>query len=66
MKEKVDCVQQDDSMDEEPRNDQGSGDSSIVSVRCQTDLTLADLNKREEAFVKVKDLETALSAAKES
>ena len=32
MKEKVDCVQQDDGMDEEPRNDQESGDSSIVSV----------------------------------
>ena len=41
MREKGDCVQQDDGMDEEPRNDQEPGDFNVVSVECQTDLTLA-------------------------
>ena len=45
MREEVDCVQQDEGMDEEPRNDQEPGDSSVVFVRCRTDLTLADLNE---------------------
>ena len=35
-----------------------------MSVECQTDLSLVDLNEPEAAFVRVKDLETALSAAK--
>ena len=59
MREEVDCVQQDDSMDEEPRNDREPGDFSIVLVECQTYLTLGDLNKLEAALTKVKDLETA-------
>ena len=60
----VDCVLQDDVMDEETRNDQESGNCSVVSVWCQTDLTLTDLKKPEAALVKIKDLETALPAAK--
>ena len=60
MRLEVGCVQQDDSMNEYP------GNSSFVSVGCQTDLTLADLNELEAALVKVKDLETAFSAAKKS
>ena len=64
MNEEVDCVQQNDGMDEEPRNDQEPGESSVVLVGCQTDITLRDLNEPEAALVKVKDLETALSAAK--
>ena len=35
-----------------------------MSAGCQTDLTLANLNELEAALVKVKDLETAFSAAK--
>ena len=51
-------------MDEEPKNDQEPGDSSVVFVGCQTDLTLADLNELEAALVKLKDFKTALSATK--
>ena len=52
MREEVDCVQQDDGMNKEPRNDQEPGDSSLVFVGCQTDLTLADLNELEAALAK--------------
>ena len=52
MREEVDCVQEDDSMDEEPRNDQEPEDSSVVSIGRQTDLTLADLNELEAALSK--------------
>ena len=64
MREEVDCVQQDDGMDEEPRNDQEPVDSSVVSAGCQTDLTLPDLNELEAALANLKDLETALLSAK--
>ena len=52
VREEVDCVQQDDGMNKEPRNDQEPGDSSLVFVGCQTDLTLADLNELEAALAK--------------
>ena len=64
MIEEVVCVQQDDGMEEEPRNDQEPVDSSVVSAGCQTDLTLPDLNKLEAALANLKDLETALLSAK--
>ena len=43
---------QDDGMNKEPRNDQEPGDSSLLFVGCQTDLTLADLNELEAALAK--------------
>ena len=66
MREEVDCVQQDDGMDEEPRNDQESGDSSVVFIGCRTDLTLANVSELETTLAKAKDLKTDLSAAKKT